>query len=244
MKTSLSQLRQFVLARYFVGILITGAMLIAFSNSSFALWPAGIYRFDAIKGTVLDKETRKPVEGVVVVGHWGLERQLIMGSSYTGPLVVKETVTDKDGRFKIPASVATDVHKRGHFNAEMYPEIAFFKSGFEFTVYRHSGKYPISRVPEPYNTLNEDEYLMPRLPQDRAERVQVLRVLSTNFSLIQSSDCLALDTLAPTLLSAIRAEHQRLLALDEILADRFQSEIRLQPIESCLKHLGNKGKSK
>ena len=120
------------LSRPRIASMFAMALLLAFSSSSFAIWPFGVYRFDAISGTVLDKETRKPIEGVVVLGHWGLEGNTLMNSYYAGPLVVKETMTDKDGKFMIPASVATDVHKRGHFNSERYPEIAFFKGGYDF----------------------------------------------------------------------------------------------------------------
>ena len=244
MKAILSQLRQFVLARSFVGILITGAMLSAFSTSAFALWPAGVYRFDAITGTVLDKETRKPIEGVVVVGHWGLETNQIMSSSYSGPLVVKEVMTDKDGKFTIPASVATDIHKRGHFNAEMYPEIAFFKGGYDFTVYRHNGKRPISRFPEPYNTLNEDEYLMPEWLQDSKAQINKLENMFLSFALTNTAGtCTDFETVAPRLLSALRSERDRIAKENAQLSRLFANSYSLFAMEGCILENKRKGKS-
>jgi len=234
MKTILIQIRQFLTRRRHVAGLLATALLFAFSTNSSALWPAGVYRFDAITGTVLDKETRKPIEGVVVVGHWGLEKQLVMGSSYTGPLVVKETVTDKDGKFTLPASIATDVLKRGHFNAEMYPEIAFFKSGFEFTVYRHSGKYPISRVPELFSALNEIEYLMPRLSTDQKTLEDRYMRANGNFSLIQTwAECKGSETLTPTFINALQTEYKLLLTTRPEVANIFRNGINLLQVQSC-----------
>lgn len=242
MKTISIQIRELVLRRFRVASLIAIAMLVAFSTNSFALWPAGIYYFGAISGTVVDKETRKPIEGVVVVGHWGLRRNIgYSGTTYTGPLSVKETVTDKAGKFLLTPTIATDIHKSGHFDAELYPEIAFFRSGHLFTVYRHSGKYPIFGVPEPFSTLLEDQYLLPALTKDRTQRLQSLPPLSTYFSLIDSSDCFDFEALIPRLLSSLRAERDRLLHADREIADRFLIEVNLQRIESCAKKLGRKG---
>lgn len=48
-------------------------------------------------GKIVDKETRQPLEGVVVVGNWGTAQ---WGS--TTYYDTYETVTDKDGNFNIP----------------------------------------------------------------------------------------------------------------------------------------------
>ena len=231
--------------RHVAGLLAT-VMLFAFVNNAYALWPAGVYRFDAIKGTVLDKETRKPIEGVVVVGHWGLERQLIMGSSYTGPLVVKETVTDKDGKFTIPASIATDVHKRGHFNAEMYPEIAFFKSGFEFTVYRHSGIEPMTGNPVKYNTVTGDDYLMSKWLPGRSALIEKLAHAFSPLELLDTfipGFCPNYEIVTPRLLRALRLERDRIAKTDAELSDYFAYAYSLRSMESCISNHNQNGKS-
>ena len=225
--------------RYVAGLLAT-VMLFAFSTNSSALWPAGIYRFDAIKGIVLDKETRKPVEGVVVVGHWGLRTNQIMSSSYEGPLVVKEAVTDKDGKFTIPASVATDIHKRGHFNAEMYPEIAFFKSGYDFTVYRHSAIEPMSGNPVTYNTVTGDDYLMSKWLPDSKAQMKRLENMFQSFGLINTAGtCADYETVTPLLLTALRSERDRLAKIDGELAAYFAFGYSLKSMESCISNLRN-----
>ncbi len=89
--------------------LVGAAVLLMCSVSGCAVLPFGAYRFDEINGTVLDKETRMPIQGVVVVGRLGLEKTNFGGSSFNRPLVVKETVTDKEGKFSLPSSIATDI---------------------------------------------------------------------------------------------------------------------------------------
>ena len=237
---------QLVLTRPLAAGLLAITMLFAFVNNAYALWPAGIYRFDAIKGTVLDKETRKPIEGVVVVGHWGLQTNQIMSSSYSGPLVVKETITDKDGKFTIPASVATDIHKRGHFNAEKYPEIAFFKSGYDFTVYRHSAIEPMSGNPVTYNTVTGDDYLMSKW---RPGRTALIEKLAHAFSPLELLDtfipgfCPNYEIVTPRLLSALRLERDRIAKADAELADYFAYAYSLRSMESCISNHKQNGKS-
>ena len=222
------------LSRPRIASMFAMALLLAFSSSSFAIWPFGVYRFDAISGTVLDKETRKPIEGVVVLGHWGLEGNTLMNSYYAGPLVVKETMTDKDGKFMIPASVATDVHKRGHFNSERYPEIAFFKSGYDFVVYRHNGKEPL-RPNEVYNTLKENEYTMPKWPSDKDAQVEMLKDAHLALTLTNTSGvCSDFEMISPSLLAALRAERERIAKTDSQLAGSFAYRYALRSMETCI----------
>ena len=225
--------------RHVAGLLAT-VMLFTFSTNSSALWPAGVYRFDAIKGTILDKETRKPIEGVVVVGHWGLRTNQITSSSYEGPLVVKEAVTDKDGKFTIPSSIATDVHKRGHFDSESYPEIAFFKSGYDFTVYRHSGIEPMTGNPVTYNTLTGDDYLISKWLSDSKAQMNRLKNMFLTFGLINTAGtCADYETVTPLLLTAMRSERDRLANIDGELAAYFAFGYSLKSMERCISNLRN-----
>ena len=243
MKTIFFEIHKLVLPRHGVAGLIAIATLFAFSNSSFALWPAGVYRFDAISGTVLEKETREPIEGVVVVGHWGLERSVgYSGTTYTGPLLVKEAVTDKDGKFSIAATVTTDIHRSGHFIADRYPEIAFFKSGFDFTVYKQSGKYPQNGIRPPFDTLHENEYLMLKWLPDRTALVKKLDTTILSFTLTTSASvCADFEGVTPLLLSAMRIERDRIAKTDIELAGYFAGAYRLLDMESCARNI-NRGK--
>ncbi|MBI4843956.1 MAG: hypothetical protein HY809_06500 [Nitrospirae bacterium] len=58
-------------------------------------------RYDGpYEGRVIDSETKEPVEGVVVLGVWYEERPNVAGSNSVY-YDAKETVTDKNGEFKI-----------------------------------------------------------------------------------------------------------------------------------------------
>ena len=75
--------------------------LLAFFTSAFALQAcSNTYSAKAIEAWVVDAETKKPLEGVIVVAHWELRYGLEGGGAYQ--LHVMETVTDKDGRFYFP----------------------------------------------------------------------------------------------------------------------------------------------
>lgn len=90
------------------------------------------YSAEAIEGWVVDAETDKPVENVIVVAHWDLE------SAYNlGQMMVMETLTDKDGRFYFPAWGP----KLRPMNAALTfadPEIIMFKSGYDFVTLQNT----------------------------------------------------------------------------------------------------------
>ena len=234
MKIIFNHIRQLISARPRIANSLAMAMIFALSANAFALRPFGVYRFDAISGTVLDKETRKPIEGVVVVGHWGLEKDTLMNSDYSGPLVVKETLTDKNGKFMLPASMATDVHKHWHFDSKLYPEIAFFKGGYDFTVYRHNGMKPL-RPNEVYSTLKEDEYTLPMWSTNIDVQLDRLLKVFLPFGLTNNPTvCPDYESLTPLLLKALRAERERISGIDKKLAGYFASTYNLMSMEGCI----------
>lgn len=76
--------------------------LLTFLISIFALQAcSNTYSAKAIEAWVVDEETKKPLEGVIVVAHWELRYGLEGGGAYQ--LHILETVTDKNGRFNFPA---------------------------------------------------------------------------------------------------------------------------------------------
>ena len=64
-----------------------------------SLWcaPAFAYTFS---GTLIDAETKEPIEGAAVVAHWH-EEQATPTGPYTRLKDVKETLSDKDGKWII-----------------------------------------------------------------------------------------------------------------------------------------------
>lgn len=83
-------------------ILIFIALLSALvftSVPAFAGWL--IYHKPALKGKVIDAETKEPIEGAVVVVTYSKET-LGIPHKYSSIINVRETLTDKNGEFYIP----------------------------------------------------------------------------------------------------------------------------------------------
>jgi hypothetical protein len=84
-----------------LGVVLLAALVLAINEtSSEASWL--IYHKPAFKGKVIDAETKQPIEGVVVVvvyrtwQWWFLE-------AYPKIVNIRETLTDKQGIFRIPS---------------------------------------------------------------------------------------------------------------------------------------------
>lgn len=87
------------------------------------------YSAEPIEATVIDAETKQPLEGVVVTANWQLEEGTFGGNVQAGQLMVMEAVTDKDGKFRFPGWGPTTVW-RGHLVNDD-PQLLLFKSGYE-----------------------------------------------------------------------------------------------------------------
>ncbi len=97
-----------------------------FSMSSCAV----TYQFDPIEAWVVDAETGKPIEGAVVTANWELVKGSLDGPRYYGQLDVKETVTDKNGRFYFEGFSKVDTSWAELRESD--PQIIIFKAGYEF----------------------------------------------------------------------------------------------------------------
>ncbi len=85
-----------------------------------------IVRYDGpYEGKVIDAETRKPVEGVVVLGVWYKEAPTVAGavSSYYD---ARETVSDRNGDFRIPGKGLRILSDVGPI------DLLIFKAGYEY----------------------------------------------------------------------------------------------------------------
>lgn len=72
-------------------------------SSAHAVGLPSRYSAEAIEAWVIDAETKKPLEGVIVVAHWQLFYSTVGGRVPAGQLEIMETVTDNNGRFYFPA---------------------------------------------------------------------------------------------------------------------------------------------
>lgn len=92
------------------------------------------YSAEAIEGWVIDADTNRPIEDVIVVAHWQLE------SSYApGQMMIMETVTDKSGHFHFPAWGPKPRPVNTALTFED-PEIIMFKSGYDFVTLQNTPK--------------------------------------------------------------------------------------------------------
>ena len=88
-----------------------------------------MYHAEAIEGRVMDSQTEKPLEGVIVVAHW----QLMGGFEGGVPikqLQIFEATTDQNGRYQFPAW-GPKFAVIGHLGSQS-PRILMFKPGYKY----------------------------------------------------------------------------------------------------------------
>lgn len=88
-----------------------------------------IYNAEAIEGWVVDAETGKPLEGVIVVADWQLKGGW-EGGTNVNEIKILESVTDQNGRYSFPAW-GPKFALMGNL-ARAAPEILMFKRGYKF----------------------------------------------------------------------------------------------------------------
>jgi hypothetical protein len=87
------------------------------------------YSEPALIGKVIDQETKKPIEGAVIYGHYATSSGTLAGGSKFGEHVKSfEAVTDANGNFKLDAW-STDKKISGQPNGK-FPLIAVWKPGY------------------------------------------------------------------------------------------------------------------
>ncbi len=88
------------------------------------------YTAEPMTAVVIDADTKKPLEGVVVVAHWQLITGTAGGSVEAGQLMVMEAVTGPDGKFTFPGFGPKTVWNRVLVNQD--PELLLFRPGYEY----------------------------------------------------------------------------------------------------------------
>ncbi|NOZ68429.1 MAG: HEAT repeat domain-containing protein [Deferribacteres bacterium] len=104
-------------------------------------------------GKVVEKDTEKPIEGVVIVRSWH-EIIALPPHPYSGMLAVKETLTDKNGRFMIlakfyiPVPILRQVEERS---------TAIYKPGYKFlNLYKKRYTVEMEKIPTMYETRKRE----------------------------------------------------------------------------------------
>lgn len=83
----------------------------------------------AITGCVVDAETGRPIENVIVVGMWQLTQYLSHG--HGGYAKIAIATTDKEGKFRIPFWITFKPWKYHSPMDELAPKIVIYKPGYE-----------------------------------------------------------------------------------------------------------------
>lgn len=115
-------------------ILLLIVFLTATTASAFFIRYDGPY-----EGRIVDADTGNPIEGVVVLGVWKKEIPNVAGSNSTF-YDAKETVTDKDGEFKIQG-LGLKV-----FSFVVPMNLLIFKAGYEYFGYTPWISLKIDRI--------------------------------------------------------------------------------------------------
>jgi len=66
---------------------------------AFALTGCNRYSAESIEGWIIDADTKKPIEGVIVVANWQLHKSTMGGRIPAAHLNIMEILTDKNGLF-------------------------------------------------------------------------------------------------------------------------------------------------
>ena len=97
-----------------------------------------VYDIESIQGAVVDADTGNPLEGVVVVAFYEVEKGGWAGSVQTGYLEPVEAVTDSNGHYSMPALGKVDSTRFGGYISKWAPELYFYKFGFSVEMRRNN----------------------------------------------------------------------------------------------------------
>lgn len=116
-----------------------------------------------IEGFVVDAETGKPLEGVIVVGLWELTQFPSHGSG--GYAKISMEITDKEGRFTIPFWITFKPWTFYSSMDDITPIIVIYKPGYKFhtsnIVMRAGFPGDISKTEEEKKELKERYSITP-----------------------------------------------------------------------------------
>lgn len=122
-------------------LLVLGAMLSWLPLPACGGLP--VYSAAPIEGWVVDADTNQPLEGVIVTANWQLVSGTLAGGEIPkGQLMVMESVTDKNGRFRFEGWTKANPTTGELRNKD--PQILMFKRGYRYRVFTND--YPVDQV--------------------------------------------------------------------------------------------------
>jgi len=153
-------------------------LITAFCTSCFAGWL--IYHKPAFRGMVIDAETKKPIEGAVVVAMY-YKYPIISGPGGGSASImhIKEALTDKKGEFRIP-SYTTVIQP---LSIEDLTEFIIYKPGY--------GSHPVS-LTYPlfyFRPYEEEGFFSKKLGTKEEKHVlklgKTIKTLSINYGVVE-----------------------------------------------------------
>jgi len=147
------------------------------------------YSAEGIEAKVIDADTKKPLEGVVVTANWQLEEGTFGGNVAAGQLMVMEAVTDTNGVFRF-AAWGPKTGAKGHLVSDD-PQLLLFKSGYEYRRLsnQYSGDRELRLRPVRRSDWNGRVIALKRFKGTEKEYARHLGFLSTSLETIAMSDC-------------------------------------------------------
>jgi hypothetical protein len=116
-----------------------------------------VFYQEPLHGTIVDAETKQPIQGAVVAGRWRPWRLVIpFGSRLNFPRHVAEAVTDSDGKYRLPpwGPVLCWPTAQIHYP----PDLLAYKSGYEL---KHNGYWDKFGMPRESDWNGETVALIP-----------------------------------------------------------------------------------
>jgi hypothetical protein len=139
------------------------------------------YSGESIEGWVVDADTGKPLDGVVVLSVWEVSEGNLAGTNDGGQIQIQETVTDASGRYFFPAWGPLPLPKKKNgwwvdqYIAAEEPGIIYFKADYGFDV--RSNDITVERVSGSVRHSKWNGKTVPlKALAGRAERVRTLQL--------------------------------------------------------------------
>lgn len=167
-----------------------------------------VYNVRGMEGKVVDKDTGKPLEGVMVVEAWEIYKPGLHGTS-GGYLPLRETRTDNEGRYRLPPRGT--LHVNGGYLDETSPWLIYFKPGYHFTSIMNE-IYPQRRF-EFYRKSDWDGKTIEieRFDGTLAQRAKELERFSSVLGVLTGSHGQCVWTEIPNTLWVLYQQHKELM---------------------------------
>jgi hypothetical protein len=150
----------------FFGTVVVLLGLLAGSPSQAQVNFPETYSAAPISGRVVDAATGQPLEGIIIVAQWILQRATVGGDTYHSRLQILETITDTEGRYHFPGwgprPNPIEINFPGLsfccFFTRYDPRLSVFKSGYRpRSLYNQKPHKP----EEPHRTSTWDGQTIP-----------------------------------------------------------------------------------